>query len=675
MPGNNIRVNRSQARRRIESLRQELDEHNRRYYVLAQPTVSDREYDERLRELAGLEAAYPEFASPESPTQRVGGEPLAEFATVTHRLPMLSLDNTYSYEELREFDGRVRKAVAKPVYLAGLKIDGVAVSLRYEGGRLALAATRGDGTRGDDITVNIRTIRSVPLVLRQERSGFREFEVRGEVYLPRRRFEAINRERDEEGLPPFANPRNAAAGTLKLLDPGEVAKRGLDCCIHTIPVPPARESVSDHEVLAVLTELGFRVVPGRVLPDIEAVIEYCESWVGRRHELDFDVDGVAVKLDRFPDREELGATGKSPRWAVAYKYPPEERETVVREIELNVGRTGAVTPVAVMDPVPLSGTTVTHATLHNFAELERLDVRIGDTVLVHKAGEIIPQVLRVAKDRRPRGARKYRRPEACPACSAPLFREGEEVAWRCVNASCPAMLKARLLHFAGRSAMDIEGMGEKLVDQLVRSGLVRSIADLYRLEPGQLVGLERMGEKSAANLCAAIDRSRERPLSRALFGLGIRHVGAQAARLLVRRFGSVTALAGAAAEAIAEQPGIGPKVAESVRNFFADRENRELVERLRAVGLRLEEGVAVGPRPLAAKKFVLTGALEGFTREQATELVLALGGSVSSSVSKKTDYLVAGSAPGSKYDKARELGVTILDEAGFRELTGAGGRC
>jgi DNA ligase (NAD+) len=659
-------VTRAAARRRIEQLRRELDEHNYRYHVLARPTVSDREFDALLAELARLEDEHPGFASPDSPTRRVGGEPLAEFVTVEHLVPMLSLDNTYSYDELRRFDERVRRAVANAVYLVQLKIDGVAVSLRYEDGRLVRAATRGDGVQGDDITGNVRTIRSLPLRLREHRPGFASFEVRGEVYLSRRRFEEINRERDEEGEPAFANPRNAAAGTLKLLDPKAVARRGLDCFIHTSIGPPDRECNSDREALAVLTGLGFRVVPESVvLPDIEAVIAHCEGWAGRRRELPFDVDGMVIKLDRYADRLELGETSRSPRWAVAYKYPPEEREAVVRAIELNVGRTGAVTPVAVMSPVVLSGTTVTHATLHNFDELERLDVRVGDTVLVHKAGEIIPQVLKVVKEKRPRRARRFPRPAGCPVCGDALFRESEEVALRCVNASCPAMLRGRLLHFAGRGAMDIEGLGEKLVEQLVRNRLVASIADLYELKPDQLAGLERMGERSAAGLLAALAASKERPLAHLLYGLGIRHVGVHAARLLVRRFGSMAALGAAPAVEIADVQGIGPVVAESVRNFFADRKNCELVDRLRRAGLKLEGEPAVGPQPLAGKRFVLTGTLSTMTRERATELVVSLGGSVSASVSRKTDYVVAGDAPGTKLDKARQLGVMVLDESAF----------
>ncbi len=654
----------------MRRLAAEIDEHNYRYYVLAQPTISDAEFDKLMRRLAELEAAYPDLAMPDSPTQRVGGEPLTEFATVVHSSPMLSLDNTYSYEELQEFDARVRKVVPAPQYLVQQKIDGVAVALRYEAGRLVLAATRGDGTRGDDITANVRTIDSVPLRLRRELADFGQFEVRGEVYLPRKRFAALNDEREAEGLAVFANPRNAAAGTLKLLDPKEVRKRRLACFVHTIP-QPIRGMETDHEVLAALSELGFAVAPeSRLFADINEVIEYCRKWEGRRAELAYDVDGMVVKLDRFRDRDELGMTEKSPRWAVAYKYPPEEKKTRVVRIFVNVGRLGTVTPVAELEPVSLSGTTVTHSTLHNMDEVERLDIREGDTVLVHKAGEIIPQVLKVVVDPGHKRRKKFQMPDKCPVCLTKLFREADEVAWRCVNASCPAQLTARLVHFASRGALDIAGLGWSLAEQFVRTGLVRNFADLYDLTLDRLTRLERMGEKSARNLLAGLERSRTRPFARVLYGLGIRHVGIHAARLLARQFGSIEALRRAKPDEVAAVPGVGTAVAESLAHFFTDQENVLLVERLKAAGLCMTEEQVQGPRPLAGLKFVLTGTLDSFTREAATELILALGGSVASSVSKKTDYVVAGREPGSKYDKALALGVKILDEAGFRRLVG-----
>ncbi len=665
-------LTKAKARAEIARLSRELHEHNYRYYVLAQPVISDFEFDQLMKRLQALEQEFPDLVRPDSPTRRVGGEPLSEFATVVHDPPMLSLDNTYSYEELREFDSRVKKTVSRPIYLVQQKIDGVAVSLRYEDFVFVQGATRGDGTRGDNITANLGTVSSVPLRLRKERKGFARFEVRGEAYMPRREFERINLERDEEGLATFANPRNATAGTLKLLDPKQVRKRRLDCFVHT--VPRAFEGIpTDHEVLEALKELGFKTAPeSRLLSTIDEVISYCESWQAHRHDLPYDIDGMVVKVDRFADREELGMTEKGPRWAVAYKYPPEEAETKVERIYFNVGRLGTVTPVAEVGQVFISGTNVTHSTLHNMDEVERLDIRVGDTVVIHKAGEIIPQILKVVPDKGHARRAKVAIPEECPACGTRLFKEADEVAWRCVNASCPAQLKARLLHFGARGVMDIDGLGEKLVEQLVETGMVKSIADLYELKAEGLLGLERMGEKSASALLASIEASRVRPFTRLLFGLGIRHIGIHAARLLVQAFGSWERLSVAPVDEIAGVPGVGEAVAESFHHFLADRENIRLVERLRRAGLRFEEKSAGGPRPLAGKKFVLTGTLAGLSREDATEMIVSRGGSVVSSVSKKTDFVVAGASPGSKYDRAKELGVEIIDEKKFRQLISRG---
>lgn len=680
-----VHLTTAKARAEIGRLSRELAEHNYRYYVLAQPTISDYEYDQLYKQLERLEQEFPDLARPDSPTRRVGGEPLKEFATVAHDPPMLSLDNTYSCDELREFDVRVKKAVAAPVYLVQQKIDGVAVSLRYDDLAFARGATRGDGARGDDVTANLRTVSSLPLRLRHERRGFEQFEVRGEAYLPRREFERINAEREEEGLAVFANPRNATAGTLKLLDSKLVRKRRLDCFVHTLPrrIPGL---ATDHEVLAELKELGFKTAPeSRLFASMEEVIAYCDGWQAHRHDLPYDVDGMVIKVDRFSDREELGTTEKGPRWAVAYKYPPEEAETKVLKVYFNVGRLGTVTPVAEVEQVFISGTNVTHSTLHNMDEVERLDIRVGDKVVIHKAGEIIPQILKVVPDKGHGRRSKVAIPENCPACGTKLFKEAEEVAWRCVNASCPAQLKARLLHFGARGAMDIEGMGEKLVAQLVETGLVKSIAGLYELNTETLLGLERMGEKSAAALLAALESSKARPFTRLLFGLGIRHIGMHAARLLVRAFGSWERLSEASRESGSASRGtrsdssaesvtsiVGPVAAESLCNFLADGENLALVRRLQAAGLRFEEQAAGGARPLAGKKFVLTGTLAGLSREEATEMIVSRGGSVSASVSKKTDFVVAGASPGSKYDRARELGVRILDENGFKRLVAGG---
>lgn len=666
-------MERSEALAEIERLRRELHEHNYRYYVLAQPIISDTEFDRMMSELRRLEELYPEFQSPDSPTQRVGGQQLDEFKTVEHRTPMLSLDNTYSYDELRKFDERVRRTVPSPTYLVQHKIDGVAVSLHYRDGRLLLGATRGDGLRGDDITQNLKTIGSIPLRLRQARAGFEEFEVRGEVYLPRKEFARLNAEREEEGLPVFVNPRNAAAGTLKLLDPREVRKRSLQCLVHTLPVPPSDEFKQDSETLGCLRELGFRVAPqGGPFARIEEVVEYCEEWFSRRIELEYDIDGVVVKLDRYRDRDELGATGRSPRWAVAYKYQPEEKETKVLRIFLSVGRLGTITPVAELAPVFLSGTVVTRSTLHNMDEVERLDVREGDTVVVHKAGEIIPQVLRVVRGKRPADARPFRMPSQCPVCGTRLYREAGEVAWRCVNASCPAQLRARILHFGSRQAMDIRGLGERMVGQLVDRGIVRDFADLYHLRMDELLRLPRMAEKSATNLLLALSESKSRPFARVLYGLGIRLVGFQVAQILAQRFGSMAAIEQASGEELATTAGVGPAAAASVKHFLADPANRRLLERLAQVGIRLGEQ-STSKRPLlTGKKFVLTGTLDAMTRLEAIERIVTLGGSVASGVSRKTDFVVAGRDPGSKLVRAKELGVRVIDEAGFLRLLQTG---
>jgi len=676
-----------QAASEIKKLRRELNHHNYLYYVLNAPAILDYEFDRLLKRLQELEAKHPELVTPDSPTRRVGGEPLTEFASVRHEIPMLSLENTYSFDELREFDTRVRKAgsLGSGVwgqgieYLVEEKVDGVAVALKYRLGRLVLGATRGDGETGDDVTGNVRTIRSLPLEVigqdsrirgaRASKGELKDFEVRGEAFLTRKQFAEINREREEEGEALFANPRNACAGTLKLLDPKLVAQRRLDLFIHTIPAPPAKRYQTDLQVLDALAQAGFRVVPhSRPMKSIEEVIAYVQEWDAKRENLPHEVDGMVVKINDFAQRRELGETAKSPRWAVAYKYPPKQATTVIRQIDFGVGRTGVVTPVAKMDPVFLSGSTIQHSTLHNADEIARKDIRLGDTVVIEKAGEVIPQVVKVVLDKRPAGARPFKMPEHCPSCQSRLVKEGEEVAWRCVNASCPAQIQRRLGHFVGRNALDIEGFGEKLIVALADKGIVKDFADLYALDMPTLQTLERMGEKSSRNLMDALEQSKTRPYARLLFALGIRHVGVSAARLLAQHFLEMKDLQNAGKEQIAGIPGIGPVIAESIANFFQDRENIRLLERLRRAGLQMAQPRAEGPRPLAGKTFVFTGGLKSFTRESAQELVAALGGTPSSSVSKKTDYVVAGTDPGSKYDKARKLGVTVIDEAEFRRL-------
>ncbi|MEO0092020.1 MAG: NAD-dependent DNA ligase LigA [candidate division WOR-3 bacterium] len=660
-------MTKAQAQKEIERLRQEINYHNYRYYVLNDPVISDYEYDMLLKRLIELEQRFPDLITPDSPTQRVGGEPIKEFKPVTHSPLMLSLDNTYSYEELKEFDKRIRKSVSNFNYIVEQKVDGVAVSLKYVDAKFVQGATRGDGTTGDDITQNLRTIKSIPLQLINPPKSLRNFEVRGEVFLTKKQFEKLNQEREENGEPLFANPRNAAAGSLKLLDPKLVAERKLDIFVHTIPKPPAKEFTSDLKTLEVLKTVGFKVIPhSDLFKSIEQVIEYCEEWQEKRYQLPYEVDGMVVKIDEFSVREKLGETIKSPRWAVAYKYPPKQATTKIRNIIFSVGRTGVVTPVAEMEPVFLSGSTISRSTLHNFDEIKRKDIRVGDTVIIEKAGEVIPQVVKVVTDKRTGKEKPVTLPTKCPVCHSHLVREADEVALRCINASCPAQIKGRLLHFASRSAMDIEGLGNAMVEMLVDKKLLKDFADLYTLKYDDIINLERMGEKSTQNLLNAIENSKNRPYSRVLYALGIRHIGIHTARVLVSAFPSIDKLKEASKEEIAQVMGIGPVVAESIVNFFSDKENIRLIERLKKVGLKFSEELeAKGERPLAGKTFVLTGTLKNYTREQASEIIISLGGNVSSSVSKKTDYVLVGSEPGSKYDKAKALGVKIISEDEF----------
>jgi DNA ligase (NAD+) len=680
---------RDSIRVQVEKLRRELEYHNFRYYVLNEPVISDYDFDRLLKRLERLEAEHPELVSADSPTRRVGGEPLGSFASVRHDIPMLSLENTYSFDELRDFDARVRKSFAGGVeYVVEEKVDGVAVSLNYREGRLVRAATRGDGETGDDVTANIRTIMSLPMRVmdveetqkgrrkdaeRTQRGLLTDFEVRGEVLLTKRQFAEINRGRAETGEALFANPRNACAGTLKLLDPRQVARRRLDIFIHTIPIPSPVTSqqlpVSDLQMLAALSRVGFKVVPHTgPLKTIEEAIACIREWDTKREGLPYEVDGMVVKVNDFTQRAELGQTAKSPRWAVAYKYAPKQATTIVRAIDFGVGRTGVVTPVARMDPVLLSGSTIEHATLHNADEVARKDIRVGDTVVIEKAGEVIPQVVKVVLDKRRTSSRRFEMPERCPSCHSRLVKEGEEVAWRCVNASCPAQVKRRLGHFVGRNAMDIEGFGEKLIVALVEQRAVRDFADLYALDKPILQNLERMGEKSSQNLLDALVRSKTRPYPNVLFALGIRHVGMSAARLLARHSPGIENLERADAARLAAISGIGPVIAESIVNFFSDKGNLKLVERLRKVGLQMSQPGTEGPKPLAGKTFVFTGGLKHHTRESAEELVARLGGTPSSTVSKKTDYVVAGTDPGSKYAKAVKLGIRVIDEDEFERL-------
>jgi DNA ligase (NAD+) len=657
------------AARRIEQLRDEIRRHEHLYHVLNAPEITDLEYDRLERELRELEAEWPDLVTPDSPTQRVGGKPSEQFPTFTHRVPMLSLDNTYTEEELREFEERIFRIVGRREmrYVTELKIDGLSMAFHYEGGRLARAVTRGDGVRGDDVTANIRAIRSVPLVLSGEGVP-EELEARGEVYLPRSRFEAINREREAKGEEPFASPRNTAAGTIKNLDPQIVARRGLDCYVYSMAQGRGAGVASHWEALARMRGWGLRTNPtSRLCEGLDAVLAYCAEWRDQRDELEYEIDGVVVKVDDLAVQRELGSTSKFPRWAIAYKYPARQAMTVVREIAVLVGRTGKLTPVALLEPVAVGGVTVARATLHNEEEIARKDVRVGDTVVIERGGEVIPKVIAVVEGKRPPDSRPWQPPETCPVCGSAVVKPEGEVDRRCPNSSCPAQIEERLKHWA--RTMDIEGLGDALVRQLVEKGMVRDFADLYRLTADDLVPLERMAEKSAANLLAQIGASKRRELRLLLFGLGIRFVGERAAGLLARRFGSLEGLAAATVEEIDDIYEIGETVAQSVHDWFADPANRRLVERLAEAGVQAEAPAeAALSTALRGKQFVLTGGLEGMTRGEAKAAIEQRGGRVTSAVSKKTDYLVYGKDPGSKYDKAQELGVKCLDEAGFRDL-------
>ncbi len=671
-------MTKDQAARRIETLRQEIVRHEHLYYVLAAPEISDQDYDQLERELKDLEGQFPDLLTPDSPTQRVGEKPSQSFPSFTHRIPMLSLDNTYNEAELREFEERIFRQIGRQRvhYVAELKVDGLSTALHYEGGRLARGVTRGDGDRGDDITPNVRAIRSVPLALRGDRVPG-ELEVRGEVFLPKARFEVLNREREQADQEPFANPRNAAAGSLKSLDARVVSARGLDIFLYAVAHAPGTVLASQWEALEAMQAWGLKTnLSSRRCDGLDEVLAFCAEWQQKREQLDYDIDGVVVKVDSFALQQELGFTSKFPRWAIAYKYPPTQAATLVRAIEVQVGRTGRLTPVAHLDPVLLAGSTVARATLHNEEEVARKDVRVGDTVLIEKGGDVIPKVVRVLAEKRPSAARAWVAPSECPVCGTEAVKAEGEVDRRCPSASCPAQIEERLKHFARRDAMDIEGLGDVLVHELLERGLVRDFAGLYRLRFEDLAPLfapkAKRGESlGAKNLLLAIEASKSRELRRLLFGLGIRFVGERAAMLLARRFGSLQALAAASVEQIDAIYEIGPAVAESVHDWFEQPANLDLIARLHDAGLRTEEVAQEAPtQSLLGMQFVLTGSLESMTRDQAKAAIEARGGRVTSSVSKKTSAVVVGKEAGSKLDKARELAVRILDEEAFRALLG-----
>jgi len=662
--------------RRIAALVEQLDEHNYRYHVLAQPVISDQEYDRLMATLQQLEQAYPELRRPDSPTQRVGGQPTSEFPTVRHASPMLSLDNSYSPEDVRDFDRRVRQALPgeEVEYVAELKIDGVALSLIYEDSLLVRAVTRGDGVQGDEITTNARTIRAIPLRLREP--GI-TCQVRGEVYMEAADFAALNRQREEAGEPLFANPRNSTAGSLKLQDPGLAARRRLRFFAYWLAVED--DPATTHwEHLEGLRKWGLPVNPATTLcPDLETVFAFYAEYETRRDDLPYEIDGVVIKVDDLDQKQRLGATAKSPRSEMAYKFRARQARTVLRQIRLQVGRTGAVTPVALLDPVLLAGSTIQRATLHNEDEIRRKDIREGDTVVLEKGGDVIPKVVEVVLEERLPDSKAYEFPQTCPVCSSALVRDPDEAVTRCENPACSAQLRRRLEHFAGRNAMDIEGLGPAVVEQLVEKNLVEDVGELYSLNLDTLADLERLAEKSARNLLDGLEASKERGFDRVLFALGIRHVGTTVARTLARHFSSVEKLAQAQVEALEEVPEIGPTIARSVRAFFASPEAELLIDKLRRAGLQLEMAetpAAAADSYFAGKTVVLTGALGRHSRDQASALIQELGGRTTSSVSKKTDLVIAGDQAGSKLTKAQQLGIEVIDEEVFLQHLRAAGK-
>lgn len=663
------------VQKEIEQLREQIERHNYLYYVKAEPEISDEHFDALLRRLKELEEAHPEFITPNSPTQRVGGQPLDEFTTVEHRVPMLSMDNTYNPDELREFHNRVVKLLngESPVYVAEPKIDGVSISLLYENGEFVRGATRGDGRRGDDVTHNLRTIHSLPLRLRGEPPPV--LEVRGEVYLRTADFKKINEQRQERGETLFANPRNTVAGTLKRLDPRIAARHPLQLFAYGVGYVEGFSETSHWEVLQDLREFGLPVNPEiRRFEDFEELLAYCQAWAARRAELEYEVDGMVIKVDSLRQRERLGSTSKAPRWQVAYKYAAEQALTRVLSIDVQVGKSGKLTPVAILEPVFVSGTTVSRASLHNDEEIARKDVRVGDMVVIEKKGEIIPQVVAVQTEMRTGEEKPFEFPTQCPTCGEPVRRDDGGVYIRCVNPLCPAQFKNIIEFYAHRHAMDIEGLGPAVIEQLVDRGLVKSLPDLYRLTKEQVAGLERMGDKSAGNLIQAIEASKTRGLSRVLTGLAIRHVGRRAAEILAEHFGGIDKLLEADEDSLAEIHEIGPTIAKSVHRYFHELGGDKIVAELQELGVVMEEEkpqASAESAKLAGKTFVVTGTLAKYTRDEIHDQIKKLGGKVASSVSSKTDYLVAGEKAGSKLTKAQKLGVAVLTEEEFEELAGA----
>jgi DNA ligase (NAD+) len=664
------------AKHEMEELRDKLRHHEYLYYVLDQPEISDAAYDRLMKRLEELEAAHPALITPDSPTVRVGGTPREGFQTVQHARPMLSLDNAFSYDALRDFDRRVRQGSGheKIEYIAEHKFDGLSISLQYANGGLARGVTRGDGRTGEEVTPNVKTIRSIPL--RVDLSALKKlklppsFEVRGEVLMTRKSFETMNRQQEESGGKIFVNPRNAAAGSVRVLDPSITARRRLEFFAYYLLVDGEVPFAKHSESLQALNQLRFRASEDwKLCNGIEEVFRYCDDWEPKREELPYEIDGVVIKVNSLGIQRELGYTAKAPRWAIAYKYPARQETTVVNDIRVQVGRTGTLTPVAVLEPVQVGGVTVSRSTLHNMDEIERLGVQIGDTVLIERAGEVIPHVLKVTKEGANR--RPFRMPKNCPECGSAIHRAEGEVAYRCVNAACPAKRKESLLHFASRHAMDIDGLGDKIVDQLVDKGMVKDVADLYALKLDDVAELERMGEKSAQNLLDEIAASKKNSLARLIYALGMRMVGERTAELLADHFSSLEELAAAKEEKLLEVGEVGPKVAAAIAEFFSEPANRQIIRKLEKAGVRpTAEKRVIKSQKLAGKSFVFTGGLGNRSREDAGKMVMQHGGKVSGSVSKKTDYVVVGTEPGSKYDKAKSLGVPILTESEFEKLLG-----
>jgi DNA ligase (NAD+) len=667
-----------EAEKKIESLREKIRHHEYQYFVLDNPEISDLDFDRLMRQLKDLESEHPALLTPDSPTQRVGGKPREGFVKVRHSSPMLSLDNTYNEEDLRNWERRVHELSGRKDVdcVCELKLDGMSLALTYEDGRLARGVTRGDGSVGEDVTLNVRTVRSIPLSVDRDKlkkAGIpASFEVRGELLMPTDSFKKVNEERERNGLPTFANPRNFTAGTVRQLDPNVTAARRMDFFPYILLENGHTYFDRHWETLTALNKAGFKVNPFRKLVhSMEEVWAFIQEWEGKRDSLPYEIDGIVIKVDRTALQAELGFTGKAPRWAIAYKYAARAGITKLEDIRVQVGRTGKLTPVAMLAPVSIGGTTVRNATLHNMDEIERLGVKIGDYVQVERGGDVIPKVSKVIDDKEhPRGDKTFRMPEKCPVCGTKVVRTEGEVDYRCVNANCPAKLLGTILHFASRGVMNIDGMGDSLVTQLIERGLVKNVGDIYDLTKKDLLSLERFADKSAQNILDEIERSKQLPLERVIYGLGIRMVGERTAQFLAEHFGSMESLAIASAEELQSVNEVGPRIAESIAEFFSNPANRKLVERLGKAGLAFKGAKKERGTKLAGKTFVLTGTLAKFTRDEAMKMIEAAGGRVSGSVSKKTDYVVAGTDAGSKLDKAKELGVAVIDEREMGKLIG-----